>query len=118
MDAGPDGTLWVADTNNSRVQEMSPSTGSWTPFSTIGTSGHLKRPLGVTLAPDGSVWIADTGNNRIVAMTSSGQLELAATGQQMGAGPLAAPFQVVFNPVNGHAYISDTFNNRVIEVSP
>jgi DNA-binding beta-propeller fold protein YncE len=114
----PDGTVWVADTNNNRVQAMSPSTRTWTSFTTIATAGKLHVPWGVTVGPDGNIWITDTGNNRVVSMTPTGQLNWAATGPQMGAAALNSPFQIAFNPVNGYAYISDTFNSRVIEVTP
>jgi tripartite motif-containing protein 71 len=41
IDVAPDGTIWVADTQNNRVQKRNPSTGNWTsyPMATGDTVG-------------------------------------------------------------------------------
>ncbi len=81
-----DGTIWVADTVNNRIQSMSTS-GTWTVFKTTTGTGHqtgFKVPWGVTVAPDGSIWVADTGNNRIVSMSTTGALNFSATEASMG----------------------------------
>ena len=117
VDVAPDGTIWVADTDNDRIQKRDPITGDWTAFSSpIGGSG-FKRPWGVRVAPDGKIWVTDSGNDRIVRMDSAGNLEMTATGQDMGAGPLAQPMDLEFGS-NGHLYVSDIWNNRVIELAP
>jgi sugar lactone lactonase YvrE len=116
----PDGTLWVADTLNNRVQSMSPS-GAWTAFHAPTGSGKqtaFSVPWGVTVAPDGSIWVSDTGNNRIVSMSTAGALNFSATGAQMDVPNDAQgnqtiyPFAVAFS--GDTVYLSDTWNNRVL----
>jgi tripartite motif-containing protein 71 len=61
-----DGTeaVYVADTNNNRVQKFSFS-GILT-WGTAGTAGgEFNLPFGIAGDTDGSVWVADSGNNRI-----------------------------------------------------
>ncbi len=118
----PNGTIWVADTVNNRVQSMSP-TGVWTVISTPVGTGHqpsFKVPWGVTVAPDGSIWVSDTGNNRIVSMDTAGNLIFSATAASMGipAVPddsVIYPFAVAFS--GDTVYLSDIWNNRVVTLT-
>ena len=115
-----DGTVWVADTLNNRIQSMS-ATGVWnTPITKPAGTGvqmAFSVPWGVAVAPDGSIWVSDTGNNRIVSMDTSGNLNFSATAASMGVpatsqDSLIYPFAIAFN---GHTvYMSDIWNNRVL----
>jgi DNA-binding beta-propeller fold protein YncE len=117
----PNGTLWVADTLNNRVQSLSPS-GVWTAFHTTTGTGRqtpFSVPWGVTAAPDGSIWVADTGNNRLVSMSTTGALNWSVTGAQIGVPESAQgnqaiyPFVITFGS-DTTVYVSDTWNNRVL----
>src|SRR5262249_8824576 len=72
---GPDGSLYIAERQNSRIRRVSPDgiittiVGDGT-FGYSGDSGpafqaHLDSPYDVAIGPDGSLYIADVGNNRI-----------------------------------------------------
>ncbi len=115
ISVAPDGTIWVADTDNNRIQKRSPS-GTWTAY-TKPTGGVLtyRRPWGVTANPDGSVWVTDSGRGRVVLVSANGSQQLEANGNDMGAGALNQPFDTLVLP-NGNLLISDAFNNRIIEV--
>jgi flagellar hook assembly protein FlgD/sugar lactone lactonase YvrE len=58
----PDGTIFVADTGNNRIQKFNPD-GS---FAAKYGEGILSMPKGVDVDSFGNVWVADTGNQRIV----------------------------------------------------
>jgi DNA-binding beta-propeller fold protein YncE len=66
ISASPGGQIFVADENNSRVQEFS-STGQF--LNTWGsggdTSGLFTNPLGLDADVAGNVYVADEGNARI-----------------------------------------------------
>lgn len=61
-------TIWVADTGNNRIQQLSPS---GTPLTTDGgpapsvALGAFNAPRGIATDVPGDVFVADTGNNRI-----------------------------------------------------
>jgi sugar lactone lactonase YvrE len=73
---GPDGRLYIADTDNHRVRAVDLTTGIIT---TVAGNGHpgfagdgappaqaaLNRPFGIAFGPDGALLVADTFNNRI-----------------------------------------------------
>jgi sugar lactone lactonase YvrE len=78
----PNGTLYIADTNNSVVRVITPD-GIIHTFAGTGTRGfsgdggpataaQLDRPYGVELAPNGDLYIADTHNQRIREVTGAG----------------------------------------------
>jgi DNA-binding beta-propeller fold protein YncE len=68
------GNVYVADTDNHRIQIFSPSgtyMGSW--GGEIGTeNGQFVSPGGLAIDLAGNVYVADTGNNRIQILSSNG----------------------------------------------
>jgi DNA-binding beta-propeller fold protein YncE len=115
ISVAPDGTIWVADTDNNRIQKRSPS-GTWTAYAKP-TGGALtyRRPWGVTANDDGTVWVTDSGRGRVVLVSATGAQQLEANGNDMGAGALNQPFDTLVLP-SGNLLVSDAFNNRIIEV--
>ena len=76
MAIGPDGNLYIADTDNHRVRVVDLTTGTIVTVAgngdaTFGGDGglpalaSLKRPFGIEFDPAGNLYIADTFNNRI-----------------------------------------------------
>ena len=112
-----DGTIWVADTKNSRIQAY--KGGAWrTPIlkPSGATTKAFNTPWGVTAAPDGTIWVADTTNKRLVQMSSTGVFRQQVTGASAGTSDFLGPFQVIFAGANT-AYMSDTWGNRVIKLT-
>jgi len=76
----PDGSLYVADSGNNRIQHLS-SSGEvlqvWGQFSDAAQGdapgGTFNEPWGVAVAPDGKVYVADTWNYRIQKFNAVGQ---------------------------------------------
>jgi DNA-binding beta-propeller fold protein YncE len=118
IDVAPDGTIWVADTQNNRIQKRNPQNGNWTTYSTAnGLALGFKSPWGVTVDPsDGSIWVADTGRDRVVHMTETGDLIDVADKTTPGVGSMDAPFEVAFG-VGGEIYVSVVWDNKIIELS-
>jgi len=61
-----DGSIYVADTNNHRIQRFTSGGVFVSKWGTNGTGdGQFQYPAGVAIASDGSVYVVDTDNNRI-----------------------------------------------------
>jgi sugar lactone lactonase YvrE len=76
LELGPDGRLYIADTDNHRIRVVDLTTGIITTFAGNGQStfagdgGNLlaasfSRPFGIAFDRDGNLYVADTFNNRI-----------------------------------------------------
>jgi tripartite motif-containing protein 71 len=113
IDVAADGTIWVADTRNKRIQKRHPSTGAWTAYTAPVGGDTFSNAWGVSVAPDGSIWVADSGKGRIVKTDADMNPVFAATGPSLGAGKLNFPYEIEFG-ASGQVYVSDTFNNRVV----
>jgi YD repeat-containing protein len=69
MSLGPEGSLWIADTDNNRVQIFSSTCVYLTQFGTKGSgNGQLSRPYAVSVR-GATAYVLDTGNNRIEKWT-------------------------------------------------
>jgi tripartite motif-containing protein 71 len=112
--------LWVADTQNNRIQRCtlngSMTSCSWTAISIPGGGTKFKLPWGVSVDPTGNIWVADSGNNRIVEMTPAGSQVLSFNGTDVGAGAFDRPFDVEF--MGGIILVADTWNNRIVALQP
>jgi len=61
-----DGTVYVADENNHRIQKFTSEGVFVSKWGTYGSGdGQFNQPTSVAAAPDGSVYVADIMNHRI-----------------------------------------------------
>lgn len=131
----PDGSLYIADSGNSRIRRVGPDgiiatvAGRGNMASTgdggLATLADLNRPTGIALGPDGSLYIADSGNYRIRQVGTDGIITTVAGNGDDGSGgdgALAITATIrphsVFVGQDGSLYIADTTNNRVRRVGP
>ncbi len=122
----PDGSIYVADTNNNRIQHLSPSgevIATWGTFadSSLGAApgGTFNNPWGIAVGLDGSVYVADTWNYRIQKFTSSGNFITmwGISGQAEDPEAFWGPRAVAVDNL-GHVYVVDTGNKRVVVFDP
>lgn len=71
---GPDGSVWVTDTGNSRVIKYDANLENPQIVGASGTEpGKFKGPVGITISASGNVYIADAGNRRIQVLDKDGK---------------------------------------------
>lgn len=119
---GRDGSLYVADFYNHRVQELD-SAGKfirqWGKTGKPGRgSGEMRYPTGVALTPAGSLVVADAYNNRIQEFAPNGAF-VRKWGGPFAVG-IPGPFNSWFHEAigaevlgDGRIAIADFFNNRI-----
>ena len=117
-----DGSMYVADGKNNRIQHLTASgqvLQVWGSFGDISTGnapgGTFNEPWGVAVGPDGSVFVADTWNHRIQKFTADGKFvkEWGYFGQADKPDALWGPRGLAFDS-KGHLYVTDTGNKRVV----
>jgi DNA-binding beta-propeller fold protein YncE len=69
----PDGDVWVADTNNSRVQRSTAAGAFVEAHGTAGDApGEFRCPDGMAIDTTGTVHVADTANGRVQFLRRGG----------------------------------------------
>ncbi len=117
---GPDGSVYVTDTWNHRVQKF---TSDGKPVKTWGQYGQpviedpasassFWGPRGIAVDSRGQVFVADTGNKRIVIFDKDGNYLTEFGTAGFDPGQFDEPVGVAVSP-NGTVYVTDTWNQRV-----
>ncbi len=109
-----DGSVYVADTWNHRIQRFSPDgmfLGAWGQFGQAGPA-RFYGPRDVALGPDGRIYVTDTGNRQVQVFETDGRFvaKFGASGTQDAQ--MAEPVGLGFGP-DGLLYIADTWNGQV-----
>ena len=110
--------LYVADSNNSRVQKFRDGNRTGETVAGNGSMGiiSLKYPTDVVLDENGTLYIVDSGNNRIVAVGLYGLRCIAGCFGPSGSASnlLSSPHSLAFDNM-GNLYVSDYGNNRILK---
>jgi class 3 adenylate cyclase len=134
------GDVFIADSQNNRVQEVTAS-GTMTTFAGTGQSGYsgdggpaskatLNDPTGVAIGFGGAIFIADSGNNVIREATrdpvsgayvistfaGTGDAGYNGEGGQANSALLDDP-QCVAVDAENNVYVADTLNYRVEKIT-
>lgn len=115
---GPDGTVYVLDTGNHRVQVFN-ATGAfirkWGSYGQV--EGQFNAPLGIAVDAVSNVYIADTQNHRVQKFRSSGEFVTSWGSIGLGEGRFQCPSGIAVN-ASGTVFVTDRNNKRVQAFSP
>jgi len=131
--ADTSGTLYIADTENSRVRRVDGRTNAIATVAGTGVRGsrgdngpateaQLSVPSEVLVTGDNRLLIVDTGNNKIrqvdlrtsiiTTLAGDGQFRFAGDGGPAPEASLGQPASAALDR-QGNLYIADTFNHRI-----
>jgi len=121
---GPDGNLYVVDTDNHRVQVFDSQGNFVRQWGSQGEAdGQFKEPWGIAVDAEGNVYVADTWNHRIQVFDSNGKFLrkwgfFATTGGELGEpGAFWGPRAIAID-AEGNLYVADTGNKRIQKFDP
>ncbi len=107
------GNIYVADTNNNRIQKFSPTGASGGIYgqqgkAPVGTSPRFLGPQAVAVDTQGNIYVADTFNGRIQKLDRNGNFvwQKPVSGQPRG---IAVDTQ-------GNVYVTSFFNDKVLKL--
>ena len=109
----PNGTLYVTDVLNSRVQAFDRNGRFVRQFGELGDSpGTFARPKGIAVDSEGHVYVADAVFNNVQIFDDEGRLLLAFGQGGHGEGDLDLPLGLSIDR-NDRIYVADRTNNRL-----
>lgn len=115
-----DGTIYVADTWNHRIQKFTAQRQFVTMWGALddtggratGFEGRFYGPRGIAVDADGRVLVADTGNKRVQIFDADGQFLAQFGGGGLEPGRLDEPVGIAVD-AQGNIAVADTWNGRV-----
>jgi DNA-binding beta-propeller fold protein YncE len=111
----PDGSLWVADAWNGRVQHLS---GDGKPLGEYGGSKYsFYSPRNVAVDRAGNVYVADTGNSMVKIIDGGGRIIRQLGGRGSGNGQFNEVFGLALNAA-GEIFAADPGNRKIHKFSP
>jgi predicted membrane-bound mannosyltransferase/DNA-binding beta-propeller fold protein YncE len=117
-----DGSLYVADSRNHRIQHLGVDGsvyGSWGSFADVSQGsapgGTFNEPWGVAVGPDGSVYVADTWNHRVQKFDANGKFITmwGYFGQAEKPEAFWGP-RGIYVDASGKVFVADTGNKRIV----
>jgi sugar lactone lactonase YvrE len=117
---GPDGSVYVTDTWNNRIQKFTADGKFITMWGTGGlgdTPTSFYGPRGIAVDANGRVYITDTGNKRVVVFDQDGNYIAQFGSSGMENGQFDEPVGIAVD-ANGLVYVADTWNYRIQVFAP
>ncbi len=109
----PDGTVWVLDSLNFRVQHLGAGLEPLGSFGQLGNgSGHFALPKGLAMDPEGHLYVSDARFDNIQVFDQEGRLLFDAGSRGTGPGQFWNPAGLAFGP-DGTLAVADSGNQRV-----
>ena len=122
---GTDGSVYVTDTWNHRVQKFTAEGDPVTTWGQYGqpfpedpaSNGYFWGPRGIAVDSQGHVFVADTGNKRIAVFDEEGNFLTEFGTAGLDPGQFDEPVGVAAAE-DGTVYVTDTWNQRIQSFTP
>ena len=117
---GPDGSVYVTDTWNHRIQKFTADgrfLKAWGTFGQGEEPTQFYGPRGLAVDAEGRVYVTDTGNKRIVVFDKDGNFITEFGSAGFDPGQFDEPTSVTIDR-NGTVYVADTWNQRIQTFKP
>ncbi len=112
---GSDGSVYVTDTWNYRVQKFTADgtfVKMWSTFNSNSGQSTFYGPRGIAVDAQNRVLVVDTGNKRVVVFDSNGNYVTEFGSAGLDPGQFDEPVGIAIDS-KGVLYIADTWNQRV-----
>ncbi len=107
------GNIWVADTENNRIEKFNAKGEYVSKFGSYGTgNGQFKLPSAVAVDPAGNLWVTDPENHRVQKFNSKGEYVSKFGTSGTGNGQFSRPEALAIDS-KGNVWVADTYNDRV-----
>ena len=115
---GADGTVFVADTGNDRIQAFrADGEFLWTFGRSGDEPGEFRRPMDIDIDGAGLLYVAELGGDRVQVFRPRGELVRTIQGEGTPAGGFDGAAGVLVSP-SGDVYVADFYNDRVVHFGP
>ncbi len=117
-----DGTIYVVDGLNHRIQKFDPTGKVLAVFggqAASETNGQFREPWDMAIGPDGNLYVADTWNHRVEKLKPDGSFIMAWGVNAITDGQAIGNESAFYGPrgitvdANGRVIVADTGNKRV-----
>ena len=112
---GPDGSVYVADTWNHRIQMFTADgvfVKAWGYFGQAEKPEAFWGPRDILVDSQGRVFVTDTGNKRVVVFDKDGNYLTEFGKAGLNAGEFDEPVGLAMD-ASGRVYVADTWNQRI-----
>jgi len=107
------GSVYVTDTLNARVQKFDAKGNFLTSFGQMGSAwGEFDKPKGVAVDSFGNVYVVDSGWSNVQIFNPKGQIMLFFGGRGPIPGMMKNPISLVIDKRN-RIYVGDYLNHRI-----
>jgi predicted membrane-bound mannosyltransferase/sugar lactone lactonase YvrE len=116
----PDGSVYVTDTWNHRIEKFDKGGRYITAWGTFGqgdTPTSFYGPRGLAVDSKGRVYVTDTGNKRVVVFDANGGYLTQFGSAGFEPGQFDEPVGITVGK-NGTVYVVDTWNQRIQTFTP
>jgi predicted membrane-bound mannosyltransferase/sugar lactone lactonase YvrE len=117
---GPDGSVYVADTFNFRIQKFTADgkfVKMWGYFGQAEKPEAFWGPRGLAFDSKGRLFVTDTGNKRVVVFTANGDPVTSFGTSGFDPGQFDEPVGIAIDKQD-NVYIADTWNQRIQVLAP